>query len=38
MDQTTAINHSVVHGSGVGPAARAALAIFAISLATLLGA
>jgi len=38
MDQTTAINRSVVRGSGLGPAARAALAIFAISLATLLGA
>ena len=38
MDQTTAINHSVLRRPGGGPAAQAALAIFAISLATLLGA
>ena len=38
MDQTTAINHSVLHGQRGGPVAQAALAIFAISLATLLGA
>ena len=38
MDQTTAINHSAPRGPGGGPAAQAALAIFAISLATLLGA
>ena len=38
MDQTTAINHSVLHGPGRGTAAQAALAIFAVSLATLLGA
>ncbi|MFZ3354499.1 MAG: disulfide bond formation protein B [Xanthobacteraceae bacterium] len=38
MDQTTAINHGVLHGQRGGPVAQAALAIFAISLATLLGA
>lgn len=38
MDQTAAINHSVLLGPRGGRAAQAALAIFAISLATLLGA
>ena len=38
MDQTTAINHGVLLGQRGGPVAQAALAIFAISLATLLGA
>jgi disulfide bond formation protein DsbB len=38
MDQTAAINHSFLGRAGAGPAAQAALAIFAISLATLLGA
>jgi disulfide bond formation protein DsbB len=38
MDQTAAINHSVLRRPGGGLVAQAALAIFAISLATLLGA
>lgn len=38
MDQTAAISHSVLRREGAGPAAQAALAIFVISLATLLGA
>ena len=38
MDQSAAIHHSLLHGARGGPLAQAALAIFAISLATLLGA
>jgi disulfide bond formation protein DsbB len=38
MDQTRAINHSVLHRPGGGTAMQAAFAIFALSLATLLGA
>jgi disulfide bond formation protein DsbB len=38
MDQSAAINPSVLRGTRGGPLAQAALAIFAISLATLLGA
>ena len=38
MDQTAAINHGVLRRPGGGTAAQAVLAIFVVSLATLLGA
>ena len=38
MDQTAAINHTALRGPGGASAAQAALAIFVVSLATLLGA
>jgi len=38
MDQTAVIDHSILQRRSAGAAARAAAAIFAVSLATLLGA